>query len=430
MTRILDRTVAPPVKSLTKLHLPPVEHLTLDNGARLTLLDAGDHDITQVSVAIDEGLDKSAHKGAGMIAPELAIEGTANYPGEQIADIIDFNGAKLGTKSHTYHVSTTLRSLTSKLDSLLPVLADIIGCPVFPEQSLKAIADRLAAQLAIAQEHVSYQASLGFSKMVKGPDYPTNQIVTPADLTSVTRSGVADYHKRLLDTTRMHIFASGRVNEAVVGLINKTLGQISSTGPGFEIDFRPFSPQAEHTYNYVKPDALQSAITMGWPSISRLDRDYINLRLAVMALGGYFGSRLMKNIREDKGFTYGIGAGLMGGPEGSTIQIMTETDNRFVRQVINEVKAEMEKIKDPSTFDDDEIERLRRFYMSTLASVLDTPFTIMDNYANIVYAGTPADYFDRQQEAIATMSAESIASTARRYFDTDSLYISVAGARC
>lgn len=428
MSYIPDRTKAPEIHSFSRLTLPPVSRMTLDNGASLISLDAGDRDLTRVTVARDGGIIESPIPGLTVISPELGNEGSKNYTGDEIADIIDFNGAWQRSGSHLHHITTTLTALTSKISALLPIIADTVSNPLYPEDSIKAVAEKAAAKLSFNQERVSYHASRGLSELTKGKNHPAARETTPDDILQITRRDLLEYQQKSLNTSKLTVFASGRVSPATIDIINKTIGSIKSTGSGIELDYTPYQPSTDtKTARYDKPGSLQTAISMGIPSISRLNADYIPLRLAVIALGGYFGSRLMKNIREDKGLTYGIGTALVGGIEGSTIEIHTEADNHSVRQVIDEVKIEIEKIKNPDSFTDDEIERLRRYMMTTLASALDSPFSIMETYANILYSGTPVDYFDRQQEEVSRMTAESIASAAVKYFDLNKLYISTAG---
>lgn len=145
-----------------------------------------------------------------------------------------------------------------------------------------------------------------------------------------------------------------------------------------------------------------------------------------MALGGYFGSRLMSNIREKKGLTYGISALLLGDREGSHATITAQCDNGYAGRVVEEIRNEIKALADnpPSG---DELERMRLHAVSDSLEALDTPFSIMKVIVSQYAVGMPDNYFQRQQEVIASIDSDTIGEMARRYLSADSLRISIAG---
>lgn len=165
---------------------------------------------------------------------------------------------------------------------------------------------------------------------------------------------------------------------------------------------------------------------MSIPAVPRSHPDYNLLRMTVTALGGYFGSRLMMNIREDKGYTYGISSALLGSREGGYIVISAQCDNRYTSALIDETRAELIRMAD-SPLSDDELKRLKFNVASDLASTLDTPMTMMDYYELRHTIGVPDDYFYARQKALAEITPEIVCEMSRRYLNPDSLRISVAG---
>jgi len=147
-----------------------------------------------------------------------------------------------------------------------------------------------------------------------------------------------------------------------------------------------------------------------------------------MALGGYFGSRLMMNVREEKGLTYGISSYLLGCREGSYVTIAAQCDCDNTALVIDEIKAEMRRLADNPP-QGEELSRLKLHAATSLAEILDTPASIMGYYANRLYVGTPDDYFESQQAAINALSGEIIAEMASRYLQPDMLSVVVAGRK-
>jgi predicted Zn-dependent peptidase len=145
-----------------------------------------------------------------------------------------------------------------------------------------------------------------------------------------------------------------------------------------------------------------------------------------MALGGYFGSRLMTNIREDKGYTYGISSALLGNWEGGVITISTQCDNNYSMAVIDEIKKEVSNLK-KNDFCTDELNRLKRFAMTQIAGILDSPFTIMDYYENQRHVLTSVDYYNQMQQSINLLTSQRISELADKYLDINEFRISIAG---
>lgn len=174
------------------------------------------------------------------------------------------------------------------------------------------------------------------------------------------------------------------------------------------------------------PDSLQSAISFSIPTIGREHPDYINLRLAIMALGGYFGSRLNKNIREEKGYTYGITANLLGFREGAFVEIRVQCDPAYVESVIAEVKEEIRRMVD-EPLSEEELNAVKNFAMTTLASILDSPFTIIDHHISNHHLHIAPDYFDAQLGAISNLSAATVSRMISEHVDAEKMSVTIVG---
>ena len=164
------------------------------------------------------------------------------------------------------------------------------------------------------------------------------------------------------------------------------------------------------------------------PSIPRSHPDYETLRAVVVALGGYFGSRLMTVIREEKGLTYGISAALLGHREGSYITISSQCDNRYTNTVVEEIGKEIARLAcEPMS--EDELTTLKRYIRSNLAASFDTPFSAMDYFTTQRHVGSPPDYLDRQQRALDRLTPNVIMDFARKYLVEPDKYITIAGKK-
>ena len=188
------------------------------------------------------------------------------------------------------------------------------------------------------------------------------------------------------------------------------------------IDIRPYVPEEPVRKDLYLEGACQAAVSAGMPAIGRPDPDYIALRLAVMALGGFFSSRLMSKIREEKGLTYGISAYLSGTYEGASVHVEAQCDVEYVEQVIEETRREIARmaVEPPAG---EELQRLKMHAWSDLASITDSPFSMAANYISRKTFGMPADYFERQLQEIRSLTPERLAEVSARYLNPERLSV-------
>lgn len=425
---IPDRSVPPEIQPMPLLTMPEPEVTVMPSGATLYSYSGGDAPATRISIALAGGLLSQPSPETGALLAPLWIEGTGDMDAEAIADFIDYRGAWINSDMAIRTMNLTVNALNHNFNELLPILGGIICAPVFPESRLRPMTRRTASALGVERSTTAWNASSALRTMVYGADHPLQREADPARLDSLTSGQLSDYYNSLLNPANINVFLSGRLTDTAVNAVADMLSAIPSTGRKISVSVPEFKPSTDMRVHISMPQSQQSAIRMGLLLPGRDNPDFVALRLLVLALGGYFGSRLMLNVREDKGYTYGINAVTIGYPHQAYMSISAEADAAYVQPLISETIAEMELMKDESSYSTDEIDRLRRLSLSNLAAMLDTPFSIMDHHRSSILAGAPADYFAQQQNAILNLSPERLASLARKYFDTSRLYIATAGA--
>lgn len=424
-----DRRTAPEVSVPGNLIMPPVESLILANGARLACYSGGDADVNSLTVAIGGGTAEEEVAGLTSLTNAVAVDGTAAMTSEEIAEVLDFNGSWTSGNVGLHRSTRHFFSLNSRFDDVLPVIADIIESPVFPDHESAVGCEKSARQAELEREKERFYSDNEVNRLLKGRRSRSARVAEPDELRALTADDLRRAYRRAFNPLNMTVYLSGRLTPHIVDAVASRFEAMKAHGEGvgpaasdFKADGKP------RRVDIPRPGALQSAISAGIATpVGRRDDDYEMLRIAVVALGGYFGSRLMLNIREDKGYTYGIGASLMGYPDESFLRISTQCDNRYANSVIDEIRAELLRLQSPDSFNADEIERLRSFVTTLLTAELDSPFAIMNHHAVLDDVGAPADYFARQQRALASMTPESLAGMARRYLSPENLYIAVAG---
>ena len=454
---MLDRTSAPPQAPLAAIRIPEARVISLSDGMTLTVVRAGDQPLARFT-AIWDGGQADLPSEALTVLSDVLTEGAGPYSAEALADAVDLAGARINTRVSDHYTGISLLGLADRLPALYPVLREVATAPLLEERSVEVSRTRRATSAAIRLAKVSALAADASKAAIAGEGHPYAHVETPEGFAGVTAEEVRAVYNAIFGRGRrgLHAFLTGAVTnrllDATVRLLESLPAGESRPSP---IVIRPFAPGGEDRAQgprafqpsarggsngpahqpglppragkpspLVSPplrhidvaNAVQSAVSMSIPAIGRDHPDYDMLRLTVMALGGYFGSRLMSVVREREGLTYGISANLMGLREGAYVQIDAQCSRENVEAVIAGTLRQIRELWE-CPLETDETERLRLHAWSTLAATADSPLSAGDYYQTQLLVGTPSDYFARQLRAIAALTPESVAATARTYLD-------------
>lgn len=426
---MLDRTKAPAVRPFGFHPLPAGETERLKNGVTLHTLPGGNQGIGQMTVLFPGGTFDLDNRTLSSAATALYTEGAGVFSGADIADRLDFAGARFAPHTSAHYTGFSAIVLGHRLPDILPVLEAMAMSPRFDEGDIENIRRMMLAKLKVEETKVMYHASAAFRRLVYGNGHPLASTDKESELESIDKTSLTDFQQRLVKPFGTHIYLAGGFGESATDALKRFTAGIQALNPeapGIERRICEMKPEEPQTVFKEMPDAVQTAICAGMPAVGRRHPHFIPLRLAVMALGGYFGSRLMTNIREEKGLTYHIDASLSAIEDSSATIIQAQCNSETVNEVIDEIRKEAAMLRDnpPSGA---ELERLKLFATSSLIETLDSPISI-SNYRQLeTVAGTSPDYFDEQQRAIASLSPEIISEMASLYLRPENLRIAIAG---
>lgn len=433
----MNRAIAPQVHSFGQLKLLPPRIIILPNGIRIYVESGSEADVNRLSIALPGGIAEEPEAGLAGCTASVLSEGTRSFSGADIAARMEYAGAWTGTSVSTHYTTITLSSLNDKFESLLPMFTEIIFHPTFPDEAVSGIVRRNAARIDIERRKVTFLADEAIRPIAYGKTSPLSRTESSETLLGLTPDRLRDFHYSRLDPLGIHIFISGNVTQKIESLVVETFSRVLPSSPAIiaPLSFSPVTDDSPKVHVEL-PGAQQSAVKIMIPAIGRKEPGFVPLRSVVTALGGYFGSRLMLNIREARGLTYGISASLLGYPERSFITVSTQTATDSVDEVCHLILEEMDRMKNPATYTRDEMTRLSRFTLSNLAAVLDTPFSRMDFFKTHIYAETPVDYFGQQEQFARSLDpdynsaeqiAETLASVATENFNFDRIITATAG---
>lgn len=423
---MLDRKTPPSVREFDSLAIPSIETAKICEGVTLCSYNRPKCGILRVNVFWNAGDANLPVRGAASFVAPMLCDGTQSHTGEAIAQIFDFNGVSLRPIGNAKYTGIGILGETDKVLALLPLLSDMILTPTFPDGAFEAQHRTRLANMRTALTKPSYVASCLSAELSYGPDHPYMLPVTAEQCEAVSVADVRRCHYEGITHHSIHVFVTGDLDS-----VSDARSIVASFASGLKpasvesfVDIPP-SPQPPQIRVEHLPHTIQSAICASIPAIGRQHPDYVDLRHAVIALGGYFGSRLMTNIRERKGLTYGIGAALIGVRKSGMVQISAQCDTEYTDTVVEEIRNEL-KLLASEPMCEDEMTRLRRDVMSTLATTLDTPLSIMDYYESALLADIPNGYYAAQVRSITSMTPERLCRLAACYLHPEELRIAIA----
>jgi len=414
---MLDRTVAPPFVKTSSFNLITPEEKALSNGIKLYFVPGGSQDVMKVEFIFDGGRWFEGKLGAAYFAAKMLSKGTQQKNSFEIASLFDQYGAHLEVSPGLDFVSISLYALTKKLSPVLGLLTEILSVPTFPEKELTQTQSVFIQNLRVNNEKTSYVASRLFRKNLFGGQHPYGSDLEEKDVVTLGANDLRDHFGKFFHSAR--VFVSGKIETASRKLIISTLEQIRQGG---QSPARQHSVAAKPGHEYIrKEDSVQSSIRMGKRCVLRSHPDYVAVLFVSHILGGYFGSRLMKNIREEKGLTYGISASLHALRNDSFLVTGADVNKENVELTFSEIRKELKKLR-TTAIDSGELETTRNHFIGSLQAEITTPFAHAEKLKTITLHNLQKDHYQAMIRTIDSITPTGIADISERYFHEDSFY--------
>ncbi len=427
---LLDRSIAPVVHDLENFQLRPPVRTTFPNGIPLTVVKAGEQEVVRIDILFRGGRWQQSHKLQALFANRMLREGTHTYTAAEIASKLDYYGAWLELSSSSDYAYITLYSLNKYIAQTLEVLESLVKEPLFPEKELQTVLSVNLQQYQVNTTKVDFLAHRSLLESLYGAQHPCGQSVVEEDYRCVTSGMLRSFYEEHYHSGNCSVFLSGQVTDDIIRRVEASFGTepFGRTGrltitPGYSI-----APVAGKRFFSERDDALQSAIKLGTTTITRHHPDYLKLRVLICLFGGYFGSRLMSNIREEKGYTYGISSGILFYPGSGALIISTEADHEYVEPIIREIYHEIDKLQN-ELVPAQELAMVRNYMLGEMCRNYESPFSLSDAWIFAHTFGLPDDYYTRSLEAVKEVKAEEIRELASQYLCKETLKEVIAGKK-
>lgn len=426
MTNNEFRKINPRSKLVETVSLIEPEKYVLDNGIPVYLINAGTQEVVKIDLIFEAGSVLQQIPLQAQFTSKCLVEGTESFNSNTIAETVDFYGAYLKPSVSKDDASISLFSLNKHLEHLLPVFSEVALRPTFPEQEVQTMVGKLRQEYLVNMEKVSFIAQQQFSGLVFGKHHPYGKNIVLPDYENINSDILRSFYEKFYMTSGFKIIVSGKVNNGVIKMLNRYFGKhrvvFEKQLPG-DLNISP-APTPEH---YVpKENALQSAIRIGKATVNKNHDDFLPFMIVNTILGGYFGSRLMTNIREDKGYTYGIGSGLASFKHAGMFFIASETGNEVTEKAIDQVFIEIEKLRNEPVLEK-ELSLVKNYLLGTFLRSADGPFALADLFKAVLDYDLDMSYYDIFLHTVKNITIKDIQKIAVKYLQPESMIKLIVG---
>ena len=421
---MLDRKITPTIEEAVHfdLQLKNCDRFTLDNQVPVYAMNAGAQDVVMVEWVFDAGNWYDKQPMVAATTNFLIKNGTTSKSAYQINDFFEFHGAYLNRSCYNETASITLHCLSKHLETLLPVVREIIETSIFPEQELAIYIQNQKQRLSVNLQKCDFIANRLIDEYLFGINHPYGTYSNAEDYDALNTDVIKAFYKQYYLNGSCKIFVAGKMPTGYESMLNKAFGTLPLHADAPVVVEHPVVTASQKKVEIINDEnGVQGAIRMARPFPNRHHPDFQKAHVLNTLFGGFFGSRLMSNIREDKGYTYGIHSYFQNHVHASAWMISTEAGRDVCAATIAEVIKEMELLRN-ELVDTEELNLVRNYMIGSLLGDLDGPFQLIGRWKNYVLNGLDENYFYKSIETIKSVTPEELQRLANTYLQPEDFY--------
>lgn len=419
----LNRAKAPLIKDAIDfdLKLKPYEKFTLGNGVEVYAVNAGPEDVLQAEWVFFAGNWYEEQNLVAATTNYLLKNGTFKKTAFQINEHFEYYGSYLNRACYNETATISLHCLTKHIPHLLPVVQELITEATFPEEELQLYKQNNKQRLEVSLKKSDFVAGRLIDEYVYGIDHPYGKYSSYEAYDAIQVQQLRDFYKQYYQQGRCIIFVAGKWPADLIEQLNKNFGSLSINNP---VPARDHIAQeaVQKKYRIANdPNGVQGSIRLARPFPNRHHPDFTKSMVLNSLFGGFFGSRLMSNIREDKGYTYGIHSYIQNHIQQSAWMVSTEAGRDVCEATIAEVYKEMAILRDEAV-DEEELLLVKNYMLGSVLGDLDGPFHIIARWKNIILNNLPETFFYDSVHAIKSVTAAELQALASKYLVPEDFY--------
>jgi zinc protease len=430
----LDRTVAPTPGLSPELRIPTWTTTTLANGAQLVVSEK--HALPLVTVQVNfiggaRQYEPANETGLAGIVASMLSEGTTHRTGDQLSNDLQLLGTFFGTGIGAESGQIAFEATKDKVAPTLAILADVLENPIFPEPALERIKARALINLTQARDRTSSIAAIVFPKVLYTDAQPYGRSASAASINAITRDDVLGFYRAYFQPAHAVVTVVGDVDAAVMKReIDGALAGWKAGGsmPSFDYPTPP-APKSSTIYLVDKPGAAQSSFALGEVGPPENTPDYYALRVMNTILGGMFQSRLNHDIREVKGYSYGVGSRFAFGRGPGAFRASGDIVTAKTDSALIEFMKQLRDIRGPVPPTDDEMAQAKASLVQSLPESFADVSGVNASIASIYTQGLPTDYYQQLIRGVKAVTKDDVVRVAQKYIDPDHLALVIVGDR-
>jgi predicted Zn-dependent peptidase len=420
--------IQPEIKEISKVDLLKLEKRVLSNGLDMYIINAGKQDLIKVDLLFDAGNAYSKHPVLPGAVSALMNDGTSTYSSDQIADIIDGKGAFYVGDIQKDFSQCSLYLLSRFASDLLPLYYDMITDSIFPEGEVELFKRNMKQRFMVEHGKVNVQSNQAMINAVFGEDSRYADLAKAESYDTLSRTDMLSFYEERVKHSPQYIIVSGKVDDKLATTIARQFEKIDIQKRD-QIHEMPVYGNVASREEWIRipgKNNQQVSMRIAMPTLMPDHEDYYGLSLLTTILGGYFGSRLNKVLREEKGLTYGVHAHLTKLRRASVLMIHSElnADNweeayRAIIEVINDLKQKV--------ISNEELEMVRRYIKGSLLHSIDGAFAYSNYHRNTLMYHLETDRINRYIHYLDKVSSVELKNLAEQYLIENNFYKIVAG---
>ncbi len=414
----------PEIRIPERIDIPTALSEELPNGVRLYRLDCSDQEVARVSFVFHAGSSVQSVPFSASATANLLSEGTERYSAQEIAEKLDFYGSYYDVSLDRDYAVITFCSLLKFLPQTLEIAREILLYPTFPEEEIAVYCSKRKQRLAVERSKVSVQARELFTKTLFGPDHPYGISYPEMLYDNLSRDTILSFYRQYYTAQNCFVVSSGQIKEQEREQIATLAADIPTGDPITPSRIAAAMPE-RFAFN-AYPGAVQSAIRIGIPLFPRSHPDFIALQVAATLLGGYFGSRLVHNLREECGYTYGVFAAMVNLEQAGYLAIATEVATEVTADAVKRIFDEIIRLR-TTLVEEKELQMVRNIMLGEVMRILDGPFGVADVTIENVENGTDNSYLHRLLHEVRTITPERILEIAQQYLAPERFTTAIVG---
>ncbi len=419
---MLNRNIAPPIVDAVdfNLQLQPYQKYTLKNGVEVYAVDAGTEDVMLVEWVFDAGNWYEEKNLQAAVTNSLLKNGTSKKSAFDINEHFEYYGSYLNLNSHSETALISLHCLSKHVNELLPVVREILTDSTIPEAEMEIAVQNMKQKLDINLKKSNFVAGRLIDTYLFGETHPYGRFSRHEDFDALTREDLTFFYNQYYKQGTFKIFVAGKLPANIYELLENYFGDLENRKT--TLQNYAIQPSAEKKHRVVNEEkGSQGSIRLARPFGNRHHPDFLNAQVLNVLFGGFFGSRLMANIREEKGYTYGIHSYLMNNIHNNGWMITTEAGRDVGEATIQEIYNEMKLLREEPV-DEEELSLVKNFMMGSILGDLDGPFHILARWKNIILNGLSDDFFNRTIQNIKKITPQELQETANKYLVAEDFY--------